>query len=90
MHTLSEVKNCIGVNKTFYLNDRKLTVDIVCDGGLTWCKVIARNPKSLHQISVGDASYGVRSIIDQAEEFIECAGLYPCLFQTPKVSLYFL
>lgn len=34
---------------------------------------------------MGDASYGVRSILDQAEEYLECAQLYPCLFQTPNV-----
>lgn len=69
----------------FYLEDRKLAVDIVCDGGLSWYKVVARNPKSLSQICMGDASFGVKSILDQAEEFIECAELHPCLFQIPKV-----
>lgn len=73
--------------KPFYLDDeRKLSVDIVCDNGLTWMKVIARNAKSLSQISMGDASYGVRSVVDQAQEFVECAQLYPFMFQTPTVG----
>lgn len=63
-----------------------MVVDIVCDKGLTWMKVVARNPKSLSQISMGDARFGVRSVVDQAEEFIECAKLYPHLFRTPTVS----
>lgn len=83
---LSEVENCIAVHKVFNLDDRKLVIDIVCDNGLSWMKVIARNPKSLSQICMGDSSYGVRSIFDQAKEYIECAPLYPCLFQTPKVT----
>lgn len=73
--------------KPFNLNDRKVVVDIVCDRGLTWVKVVARNPKSIKQICMGDTNYGVRSIIDQAEEFLECAHLYPCLFQIPKVFI---
>nr|CAH7736832.1 unnamed protein product [Callosobruchus chinensis] len=71
------------------LEDRKITVDIVSDGGLMWTKVIARNPKSVSQICMGNASYGVRSIIDQAEEYVECAKLYPCLFQIPKIVFVF-
>lgn len=73
--------------KPFYLDDRKLVVDIVCDNGLTWLKVVARNPKSLSQVSMGDASFGVRSVVDQAQEFVDCAKLYPHMFQTPTVGL---
>ncbi|KRT82155.1 hypothetical protein AMK59_3260 [Oryctes borbonicus] len=86
---LGEVDNCIAVHKVFNLDDRKLVIDIVCDNGLSWMKVIARNPKSLSQICMGDSSYGVRSIFDQAKEYIECAPLYPCLFQTPKIVFVF-
>lgn len=84
---MREVKNCIGLIKSFNLKDRKIVVDIVSDNGLSWIKVIARNPKSIRQICLGETNYGVRSIIDQAEEFIECSKLYPCLFQTPKVHM---
>lgn len=90
MDVLKTVENCKSVNKVFLLDDKKVTVDIVSDGGLTWTKVVARNPKSLSQICMGNASYGVRSIIDQAEEFSECAKQHPCLFQTPKVQMDFV
>lgn len=83
---LFEVKDCVSINKVFPFDDKRLNVDIVADNGLSWIKVVARNPRSLSQICMGDAGYGVRSIIDQAVEFIECAELYPCLFKTPKVS----
>ncbi|KAJ8984902.1 hypothetical protein NQ317_002742 [Molorchus minor] len=89
VNTLKSTHTCVSVNKVFMLGDRKITVDIVSDGGLTWTKVIARNPISLSQICLGNASYGVRSIIDQAEEFMQCAKLYPCLFQTPKIIFIF-
>lgn len=71
------------------MGDRKIIVDIVCDGGLTWIKAIARNPKSINQICMGNSNYGVRSILDQADDFLECAKLYPCLFQTPTVNRSF-
>lgn len=85
--TLDTTEGCISVNKVFKLEDRKIVVDIICEDGLSWVKVVARNPKSLAQISMGDTNYGVRSILDQADEYICCAQLYPCLFQTPKVDL---
>lgn len=72
------------------LEDRKITVDMVSNGGLAWTKVIARNPKSVSQICMGNGSYGVRSILDQGKEYIKCAKLYPCLFQTPQVKKLFL
>lgn len=86
---LANAKNCISVNKVFSLNDKRINVDIVADNGLTWIKVIARNPKSLCQIYMGDAGYGVRSIVDQADEFLECAEVYPCLFRVPKVRFFY-
>lgn len=82
---LSNTKDCVSVNKVFSLYDKRINVDIVADNGLQWIKVIARNPRSLSQIYMGDAGYGARSIVDQAEDFLECAELYPCLFKTPKV-----
>lgn len=48
--------------------------------------VIARNPKSLSALSSGNASYGARSIVDQAQDYMECAKLYPCMYQPPKAS----
>lgn len=83
--TLGTVNGIQSVNKVFTVDDRKITVDIVCENGLSWVKVVARNPKSITQICMGNTNYGVRSILDQAEDFLDCAQSYPCLFQTPKV-----
>lgn len=49
--------------------------------------VIARNPKSLSALSSGKASYGARSILDQADDYLNCAKLYPCMYQSPKVRI---
>lgn len=85
VNTLAKVNKITCVNKVVLLNDRKITIDIICDDGLTWMKVIARNPKSLSQICMGDASYGVRSVIDHAKDYLESAKINPCLFQIPQV-----
>lgn len=89
IEVLNESKDCISINRVFPFSEKRLNVDIVADNGLSWIKVVARNPKSLSQICKGDAGYGVRSVIDQAEEFLECSELYPCLFKTPKVVFLF-
>ena len=51
------------VQKDF--SNKKVCVDIVCDKGLTWIKVVARNPRALDQNSQGGNQYGQRCIIDQ-------------------------
>lgn len=62
-----------------------LTYDYLLKHDL-FVSVIARNPKSLSALSSGKASYGARSILDQAIDYVECAKLYPCMYQTPKVT----
>ncbi|KAM3960996.1 UPF0415 protein C7orf25 homolog [Aphomia sociella] len=79
------------VCKIFHIDDNsKLVIDIVSDEGKTWTKVIARNPKSLTALSTGNASYGARSILDQADDYLQCAKLYPCMYQQPKVVFEFM
>ncbi|KAJ8733463.1 hypothetical protein PYW08_001761 [Mythimna loreyi] len=81
----------IAVCKIFHINDTsKLVIDIISEEGRVWTKVIARNPKSLSALSAGKASYGARSILDQAEDYLECAKLYPCMYQPPKVIFEFM
>uniref|UniRef100_A0A182RE06 DUF1308 domain-containing protein n=1 Tax=Anopheles funestus TaxID=62324 RepID=A0A182RE06_ANOFN len=67
-----------------------LRVDIVCDGGATWIKVIARNPKSLSDAVYGRTSYGSKSILEQAEEYIQAACDFPYMFRPPTVIFRFL
>ncbi|XP_054728657.1 UPF0415 protein C7orf25 homolog [Anastrepha obliqua] len=66
-----------------------LRVDIVCENGLKWIKAIARNSKSLTDAAKGAASYGARSILDQAQEFVEASAQHLCMFKPPKVVFYF-
>ncbi|XP_045446776.1 UPF0415 protein C7orf25 homolog [Melitaea cinxia] len=81
----------VAVCKIFHINDdSKLLVDIISDEGKTWSKVIARNPKSLSALSTGKSSYGARSILDQALDYLICAKLYPCMYLPPKVVFEFV
>ncbi|CAK1545915.1 unnamed protein product [Leptosia nina] len=81
----------ISVCKIFHINaECKLVIDIISEEGKTWTKVIARNPKSLSALSEGNSSYGARSILDQAKDYIECAQLYPCMYKSPKVIFEFV
>lgn len=66
-----------------------IRVDIVCDNGLRWIKAIARNSKSLTDAANGAASYGARSILDQAQEFVDASTQHLCMFKPPKVVFYF-
>ncbi|XP_022187285.2 UPF0415 protein C7orf25 homolog [Nilaparvata lugens] len=86
--------NVIAVLETLsYVNENdircKLCVDIVADKGHRWIKVIARNPKALSQVSVGDAEYGQKSIIDHAIEYLTCARQNLHLFEPPQVCFNF-
>lgn len=49
-------------------------------------KVIARNPRSISQICMGNASYGVRSVLDQGKDYKRLAKRCRHLFQTPQVN----
>ncbi|XP_037937033.1 UPF0415 protein C7orf25 [Teleopsis dalmanni] len=84
-------RDIVHIDCGFHLEERctPLRVDIVCENGLKWIKAIALNPKSLLNAANGEASYGARSILDQAEEFVAATEHHMCLFQRPKVVFYF-
>ncbi|XP_055585842.1 UPF0415 protein C7orf25 homolog [Uranotaenia lowii] len=88
---LLSCENVTHVDYPLPLEDResKLRVDIVADSGATWIKVIARNPKSLSDAVHGRTSYGSKSILEQAEEYVEAAESNPHMFQIPRVVFRF-
>ena len=51
---------------------KKVTVDIVSEKGHSWIKVVARNPRSLDQNSMGGNQFGQRCILDQVI-FVICS-----------------
>ncbi|XP_023324903.1 UPF0415 protein C7orf25 homolog [Eurytemora carolleeae] len=95
IHQLFRVKTPVSVLQPFNLYDedgrvvKKVNVDIVCEGGFTWLKVIARNPKALELNSQGSSQYGQRSILDQVREFVLCSKQNQKMFRNPQVVFAF-
>lgn len=83
--TVTRVTSTKQIDQAFWYNNQKLYVDVVCEDGSIWIKVVARNPKSLQQIVNGDSSYGTRSILDHADCYVNCAEQNAVCYQTPKV-----
>ncbi|XP_076161388.1 UPF0415 protein C7orf25 homolog [Ptiloglossa arizonensis] len=77
------------VMKPFKYQKSRLEVDIVCNGGASWVKVIARNAKALTLISLGNGEYGQKSVLDQATCYLQCAKCYPHLYRPPDVIFHF-
>ncbi|XP_011308827.1 UPF0415 protein C7orf25 homolog isoform X2 [Fopius arisanus] len=84
-------KNPAEVLKPFKFPDSetRLTIDIICDGGATWIKVIARNARALTLISLGNGGYGQKSILDHAKSHLKCATLHPHHYKPPNIIFYF-
>ncbi|XP_030570228.1 UPF0415 protein C7orf25 homolog [Drosophila novamexicana] len=89
--TLRLQQGVVDINAVFPLESRDspLRVDIVANNGLKWIKVIARNSKSIEDAAKGCVSFGARSVLDQASDYLEASELHFCMFQRPKVVFYF-
>lgn len=85
--TLRLQQGVVDINAVFPLESRDspLRVDIVANNGLKWIKVIARNSKSIEDAAKGCVSFGARSVLDQASDYLEASELHFCMFQRPKV-----
>ncbi|XP_017842618.1 UPF0415 protein C7orf25 homolog [Drosophila busckii] len=89
--TLRLQQGVVDINSVFPLEsrDNPLRVDIVANNGLKWIKVIARNSKSIEDAAKGCVSFGARSVLDQANDYLEASELHYCMFQRPKIVFYF-
>lgn len=81
----TEVLKPFKLSKSF----SRLTVDIICNGGAAWVKVIARNARALTLISLGNGEYGQKSVLDQAQNYLKCAALYPHHYKLPVIIFHF-
>lgn len=52
-------------------------------------KVVARNPKALTLIALGNGEYKQKSVLDQALTYVNCANDNRYLYRPPKVIFYF-
>ncbi|KAM6989982.1 UPF0415 protein C7orf25 homolog [Tautogolabrus adspersus] len=66
-----------------------LVVDVVANGGHTWVKAVGRKAEALHNIWQGRGQYGDKSIISQAEDFLQASRQQPLEYRHPTVVFAF-
>uniref|UniRef100_UPI0037E8B9B5 UPF0415 protein C7orf25 homolog n=1 Tax=Semicossyphus pulcher TaxID=241346 RepID=UPI0037E8B9B5 len=66
-----------------------LVVDVVANGGHTWVKAVGRKAEALHNIWQGRGQYGDKSIIRQAEDFLQASRQQPLQYRHPTVVFAF-
>ncbi|KAL1784411.1 UPF0415 protein C7orf25-like [Sigmodon hispidus] len=66
-----------------------LVVDVVANGGHTWVKAIGRKAEALHNIWLGRGQYGDKSIIEQAEDFLQASHQQPVQYSNPHIVFAF-
>jgi len=91
--TFLSQEDVIAICKVFNLTKpdtmKKIEVDVVSKGGLCWIKVKAMKAETLHNIAVGDTSYGKKGITQLASDLIECAKQHLHHFHVPIVIIVF-
>ncbi|XP_028831482.1 UPF0415 protein C7orf25 homolog [Denticeps clupeoides] len=66
-----------------------LVVDVVANGGHTWVKAIGRKAEALHNIWQGRGQYGDKSVVRQAEDFLEASVQQPVQYSNPHIIFAF-
>jgi hypothetical protein len=75
--------------KPFKYQKSRLEIDIVCNNGASWVKVIARNARALTLISLGNGEYGQKSVLDQANSYLICSKCHLHHYKPPDVIFHF-
>ncbi|XP_054452386.1 UPF0415 protein C7orf25 homolog [Anoplopoma fimbria] len=66
-----------------------LVVDVVANGGHTWVKAVGRKAEALHNIWQGQGQYGDKSIISQAEDFLQASRQQPVHYRPHIVFAFY-
>ncbi|XP_066543239.1 UPF0415 protein C7orf25 homolog [Amia ocellicauda] len=66
-----------------------LVVDVVANAGHTWVKAIGRKAEALHNIWQGRGQYGDKSIVKQAENFLQASRQQPVQYSNPHIIFAF-
>lgn len=66
-----------------------LVVDVVANGGHTWVKAVGRKAEALHNIWQGRGQYGDKSIIRQAEDFLQAGRQHLVQYRHPHIVFAF-
>ncbi|KAJ8268491.1 hypothetical protein COCON_G00136630 [Conger conger] len=66
-----------------------LVVDVVANAGHTWVKAIGRKAEALHNIWQGRGQYGDKSVVRQAEDFLQASRQQTVQYSDPHIIFAF-
>lgn len=94
LESAENLEAVVGVLHVFTYEDRfgekqSLVVDVVANNGHTWVKAIGRKAEALHNIWLGRGQYGDKSIIEQAEDFLQASRQQPVQYSNPHIIFAF-
>ncbi|XP_053114765.1 UPF0415 protein C7orf25 homolog [Hemicordylus capensis] len=94
IESAENLKEVVGVLHVFAYEDnfgekQSLVVDVVANSGHTWVKSIGRKAEALHNIWLGRGQYGDKSIIEQAEDFLQASCQQPVQYSNPHIIFAF-
>lgn len=86
---LQMVKNSTGVQEVICdLKKYGIVIDVICDNGRTWKKVVARNAQSTHLIWAGKGQYGTKDVTKTVRKYLRSAEQF-CEFYPPRIVCIF-
>ncbi|XP_062972068.1 UPF0415 protein C7orf25 homolog [Elgaria multicarinata webbii] len=94
IESAEKLEEVVGVLHVFTYEDRfgekqSLVVDVVANAGHTWVKAIGRKAEALHNIWLGRGQYGDKSVIEQAEDFLQASSQQPVQYCNPHIIFAF-
>ncbi|XP_044150178.1 UPF0415 protein C7orf25 homolog isoform X1 [Bufo gargarizans] len=94
IESAESLEDVVSVLHVFSYNDQfgekqTLVVDVVANGGHTWIKAIGRKAEALHNIWIGRGQYGDKSVIEQAEDYLQASRQQPVQFSSPHIIFAF-
>ncbi|NXX09933.1 CG025 protein, partial [Larus smithsonianus] len=94
IQSAENLEDVVSVLHVFAYEDRfgdkqTLVVDVVANGGHTWVKAIGRKAEALHNIWLGRGQYGDKSVIEQAEDFLQASHQQPVEYSNPHIIFAF-
>ncbi|XP_069816434.1 UPF0415 protein C7orf25 homolog [Dendropsophus ebraccatus] len=94
IESAESLEDVVSVLHVFSYNDQfgekqTLVVDVVANGGHTWVKAIGRKAEALHNIWIGRGQYGDKSIIEQAEDYLQASSQQPVQYSSPHIIFAF-
>ncbi|XP_048366769.1 UPF0415 protein C7orf25 homolog isoform X2 [Sphaerodactylus townsendi] len=94
LESAENLEAVVGILHVFAYEDsfgekQSLVVDVVANNGHTWVKAVGRKAEALHNIWLGRGQYGDKSIIEQAEDFLQASRQQPVQYSNPHIIFAF-